>query len=343
MPIVTRSRRLLAVTALAASGVLVLAGCSSDAEEDDTSAGAESPAAEAPADEAGDDAGEWPRTFENADGTTTEIPEQPTNILSTTVSKTGTLLSIDAPVTVTATDANGDFFPQWADAAESAGVEKAWPAGAPDIEAAIAAQPDLIVVATTGQDAMVDAVADLQAIAPTIVIDYGAESWQDLAVELGEATGLEAQAQAAIDAYDDLVESTAASIVVPEGQANIVSYNGPGGSNPIGHADGPHGSILQALGFSIEEPNAEWHTQPEARADFVFADYEHLTELTADTTFILSQDDEGAREGFGADEVLANVPSVKNGQVYGLGANSFRIDMFSATEIVEHIAETFAG
>lgn len=28
--------------------------------------------------------GEWPRTFENADGTTTEIPEQPEKTLSTT-------------------------------------------------------------------------------------------------------------------------------------------------------------------------------------------------------------------------------------------------------------------
>lgn len=342
MPIATRSRRLLALTALAASGVLVLAGCSSD-DADEATADTSSTLAATDTTTTDDAAAEWPRTFENADGTTTEIPEQPTNILSTTVSTTGTLLAIDAPVTVTATDANGAFFAQWADVAEEAGVEKAWPAGAPDIEAAIAAQPDLIVVATTGQDAMVDAVADLQAIAPTIVVDYGAESWQDLAIELGEATGLEDQAQAAIDSYDALVEETAASIIVPEGEANIVSYNGPGGSNPIGHADGPHGSILQALGFTIEEPNAEWHTQPEARADFVFADYEHLTELTADTTFILSQDDAGARDGFGSDEVLANVPSVKNGQVYGLGANSFRIDMYSATEIVEHIAETFAG
>lgn len=341
MPIATRSRRLLVLTALAASGVLVLSGCSSDGADE---AAADASNTEAATDTtATDSAAEWPRTFENADGTTTEIPEQPTNILSTTVSTTGTLLSIDAPVTVTATDGNGDFFAQWSDIAEEAGVEKAWPAGAPDIEAAIAAQPDLIVVSATGADSMIDAVADLQAIAPTIVVDYGAESWQDLAIELGEATGLEDQAQAAIDSYDALVEETAASIVVPEGEANIVSYNGPGGSNPIGHADGPHGSILQALGFTIEEPNAEWHTQPEARADFVFADYEHLTELTADTTFILSQDDAGARDGFGSDEVLANVPSVKNGQVYGLGANSFRIDMYSATEIVEHIAETFAG
>lgn len=336
LPRAHRSRRTLLAAAVLSAGALALAGCGASDEPDAS-------ASDAPAEESGSDSsGDWPRTFENADGTTTEIAEQPENILSTTVSTTGTLLAIDAPVTVTATDANGDFFPQWADAADAAGVEKAWPAGAPDIEAAIAAAPDLIVVAMTGQDAMADAVADLQDIAPTIVIDYGEGTWEELALELGEATGSETEAQSAIDEFDALVTETAEKITVPEGEANIVSYNGPGGSNPIGHADGPHGSILQALGFTIEEPDADWHTQPEPRADFVFADYEHLTELTADTTFVLSADDQAAEEGFGSDEVLANVPSVANGQVYGLGANSFRVDKFSATEIVEHIADVFA-
>lgn len=330
--VIGRIRRAALAAAALSAGVLVIAGCASS----------DTPADEKTADDGAAADASWPRAFDNADGSTTEIPEQPESILSTTVSTTGTLLAIDAPVTVTATDANGEFFPQWADVADEKGVEKAWPAGAPDIEAAIAAAPDLIVVAVTGQDAMADQVADLQDIAPTIVVDYGEQSWQDLATELGEATGEEEGAQAAIDAYDALVAETAESIVVPEGEANIVSYNGAGGSNPIGLPDGPHGQILQELGFTIEAPDQEWHTQPEPRTDFVFADYEHLTELTAGTTFILSADNDAAESGFAADEVLANVPSVKNGQVYGLGADSFRIDPYSATEIVEGVAANFA-
>lgn len=326
-------RRVATAAAIAMTGSLALAGCAaSDDTDADAASGGDEPTASA---------GEWPRTFENADGTTTEIPAQPQQIFSTTVSTTGTLLAIDAPVTHSAGDANGEFFPQWADVAEERGVETAWAAGAPDVEAAIAASPDLIVVASTGADSVIDQVADLKGVAPTIVVDYGEQSWQDLAAELGEATGLETEAQAVVEEFDAEVTEAAEQIAVPEGEANIVSYNGPGTGNPIGLPDGPHGTLLQALGFTIEEPDSEWHTQPAPRSDFVFADYERLTELTADTTFVLSADDQMAEEGFGSDEVLANLPSVQNGQVYGLGVNSFRMDLFSAREIVEGVVANF--
>ena len=65
------------------------------------------------------------------------------------------------------------------------------------------------------------------------------------------------------------------------------------------------------------------------------------SDLTSATTFILSRDNEGAK-AFLEDPVLANLPSVKAGQVYGLGANSFRIDFYSATEIVDGIVENFS-
>ncbi|MGO2669070.1 MAG: Fe2+-enterobactin ABC transporter substrate-binding protein, partial [Microbacterium gubbeenense] len=91
-----------------------------------------------------------------------------------------------------------------------------------------------------------------------------------------------------------------------------------------------------------EAPDAAGHTQPAPRPDCVSADSAHHPALRAHPPFYLPADDQAAEEGFGSDEVLANVPSVANGQVYGLGANSFRVDKFSATEIVEHIADVFA-
>lgn len=74
----------------------------------------------------------------------------------------------------------------------------------------------------------------------------------------------------------------------------------------------------------------------------MWATYENLTELTANTTFILTENNEGAR-AFAEDPVLANLPSVENDSVYGLGENSFRIDKFSATEIVDGVVENFGG
>jgi len=286
------------------------------------------------------DAG-WPRTFANADGTTTEIPAQPQKILSTSVSITGTLLAVDAPVVASGSAGNGRFFAQWAPVAEERGVTNAWPAGSVDIEAVYAAEPDLIIVSTSGADSALDQLAEFQAIAPTIVLNYGNQTWQQLAGQIGEATGLEAQVAAKVAEFDQYVAEAAAGIEVPEGTANIISFNGPGQDNPIARAGGVHAQLLAALGFTVEDPNPEWHSQPNQRADFVWAPYEKLVELTSETTFLLSQDDEGAK-AFLEDPVLANVPSVKAGQVYGLGANSFRIDYFSATEIVDGIVARFA-
>lgn len=288
------------------------------------------------------EAGEFPLTFENADGTTTEIPAQPERIVSTAVTLTGSLLSFDAPVVASAAAGNGAYFDQWADVAEERGVETLWSAGSIDVESVIAQDPDLIVVASTGADSAVDNIADLERIAPTIVVDYGDGTWQEVTLRLAEATGQTDEAQAAIDEFATHIDGVASQITVPEGEANIISYNGPGDSNPIGRAGGPHAELLEQLGFTIEDPDPAWHTQDRERADFVWATYENLTELTAETTFILSQDNEGA-QAFSDDAVLANLPSVQNDQVYGLGLNSFRIDYYSANEIVDGVLENFGS
>lgn len=338
----TRARRpFTPLVSVLIAGALTLAACSGGEENGAETASPDTEASAA--DEAADvDSAGWPRTFTNADGTTTEIPSQPETILSTSVSLTGTLLAIDAPVVGSGSAGNGNFFAQWADVADERGVENVWPAQSVDLEAAIAAEPDLIVVSTSGADSLVDQVAEFSDIAPTIVLDYSSQTWQELAAEMGEATGLEAEAASVVEQFDAHVAQAAEQIVVPEGTANIISFNGPGQDNPIARAGGVQAQLLSSLGFTIEDPNPEWHSQDNTRGDFVWAAYENLTELTSETTFILSQDNEGA-QAFSDDPVLANVPSVVAGQVYGLGLNSFRVDYFSATEIVDGIVANFGN
>lgn len=337
--------RVSSVIGVAVVSMLALAACGS-AEETETETPSETATAaetetasetETPSEEAA-----WPRTFTNADGTTTEIPSQPETILSTSVSLTGTLLAVDAPVVASGSAGNGQFFAQWADVAEERGVQNVWPAQSVDLEAVYATEPDLIVVSTSGADSLVDQVAEFQAVAPTIVLDYGGQTWQELAVQIGEATGLEDQVAERIAEFDQYIADSAARITVPDGEANIISFNGPGQDNPIAKQTGVHAQLLTSLGFTVEDPNPEWHSQDSQRLDFVWAAYENLTELTAETTFLLSVDDDGTAD-FLADPVLANLPSVQAGQVYGLGANSFRIDYFSATEIVEGILAKFGN
>lgn len=332
-----RKVRMKSGLALLVAGVFALAGCSSSAPAaaETTQTPEAAATAEAPATE-------WPRTFENSDGTTTEIPAQPERIVSTTVTATGSLLTIDAPVVASTTAANGNFFPAWASLGESKGVEKLFPVGEVDLEAIIAQDPDLIIVARGGADSLIDNVAELQAIAPTIVIDYGKITWQELAEQFGQATGLEQQATDAVTEYNDYVAAAKGQITVPEGTATIFSFNGPGEHNNIARAGGVHADVLESLGFAVEDPNPEWHTIEEQRSDFVFATYENLTELTSETCFILAQDDEGA-QAFAQDPAMANVPCVKAGQVFGLGKTSFRIDKFAGTQIADHVIELFGS
>lgn len=286
--------------------------------------------------------GGWPRTFANADGTTTEILAQPKRILSTSVSITGTLLAIDAPVVASGSAGNGSYFAQWSAVATERGVDNVWPAGSVDLEAAYATEPDLIIVSTSGADSAMAQLSVLQLVAPTIVLDYGGQTWQELALEIGEATGLEEQVAAVIADFDAQVAAAAASITVPAGTANIISYNGAGSENPIARVGGPHAELIGALGFTVEDPPLEWHAQASVRSDFVWAAFERLPELTSETTFLLRFGD-AQIEPFVAEPVLANLPSIRAGQVYGLGVNSFRIDYYSALEIVANVVEKFGN
>ncbi|MEV4606967.1 Fe2+-enterobactin ABC transporter substrate-binding protein [Neorhizobium sp. LMR1-1-1.1] len=282
----------------------------------------------------------WPRIFTNVDGSQTEIPAKPKRILSTSVTLTGTLLAIKAPVVASGSAANGQFFAQWEKVAKEKNVDNAWPAGKVDLEAVYATEPDLIIVTASGAGSTKDQIAAFRQVAPTILVDDGALSWQELATELAKATGLEEEAAASIADFDAYVAAARARIKIPAGKANIISFNGAGQSNPIGRPGGPHASLLTALGFDIEAPDPAWHTQAASRDDFVWADYERLVDLKAETTFLLRVDDSKAA-AFRNDPVLANLPSVKNGQVFGLGIHSFRIDYYSGKEIVDGIVSRF--
>ncbi|HCH51438.1 MAG TPA: Fe2+-enterobactin ABC transporter substrate-binding protein [Proteus sp.] len=282
----------------------------------------------------------WPRVFTSVDGSTVEIKQKPKRILSASVSITGTLLAMDAPVIASSTAANGKFFAQWDKVAKDKGVEKLWSAGSVSLEMAYLAAPDLIVVSINGGDTVYPQVEQFQQIAPTIVLDYGKQGWESLAVQLAQATGQENETKALLQRFNDLVASSKAKLQLPTDNVNIISYFGAGTVNPVSLKTSPHAILLQQLGFSIESADLAWQPKDKPVSDFVWAQYEHLTQLTAPTTFLLSGTAKDA-DVFMADPILANMPSVKTKQVYGLGANSFRVDYYSAQEIISDIVTRF--
>ncbi len=283
----------------------------------------------------------WPRTFHNADGSVTQISAPPHRILSTSVSVTGTLLAIDAPVVASATAVNGQFFGQWAKVAEERKIVKVWPAGSVDPEQAYAVTPDLIIVSINGADSSRAHLAELRAIAPVIIVNYGNQTWQDLAGELGSALGVETQAEQRIRGFDTLLGAVRKQIRIPDGQANIINFHGPGTVNPVAMPASVHARLLESLGFSIEAPDPAWQSNLTRSGDFIWAEYENLTQLKADTTFLLSAGDVRMNE-FLRDPMLQRLPSVQKRQVYSLGAHAFRVDYYSAMEMVQEILHHFA-
>ncbi|WP_256740179.1 Fe2+-enterobactin ABC transporter substrate-binding protein, partial [Cronobacter sakazakii] len=152
-------------------------------------------------------AASWPRQVTDSRGVHT-LEKAPQRIVSTSVTLTGSLLAIDAPVVASGATSPGNrvaddqgFLRQWGDIAKARHVERLY-IGEPNAEAVAAQMPDLILVSATGGDSAQALYEQFSAIAPTLIINYDDKSWQALLTQLGEITGHEKQAAERIAQFD---------------------------------------------------------------------------------------------------------------------------------------------
>lgn len=337
------SRRAIGARFVAALGALTLGitltACSSG---DDTST--------PPASTSTEVTGEWPRTVETADGPVT-LESRPERIVSTSVTLTGSLLALDAPLIgtgaqppSTVTDDAG-LFSQWAEIAEERDVEVLYQ-GEPNIETITAAGPDLIVVSTSGADSASERVDLLSQIAPVLVFDYSDKSWQDLTRQLATAVGAEDRAEELITEFDATIEKAKeaiAPVLAQNPTLSILTYNSPNDSR-IFTAESAQGRLAARLGFTVAAVPDEVARPGDgnARSDVVSVAVENLPlALTGDTTFVINATDPDAAR-LKADPTLASVPSVENDRVHALGYDSFRLDYYSANNVVERIVDALS-
>ena len=299
-------KKIIALTSIGLAS-LSLTGCGSS--ESGESADATPTSTTAAATDEG-----WPRTITHEMGDVT-LDAKPERIVSTSVSVTGTLLAIDAPVVASAatsvspiTDDKG-FFSQWSDVAEERGVDVLYDNLEFNMEALIAADPDLVIISTSGADSVADQYDQIAEQFPTIVVDYSKQTWEDLATELGADTGNEEGAQAAIEDFDAYATEAATNITVPEGGASIVSYNGPGQDQGIGKGTGPHAQLLEALGFEVIEGPEDLDTSEQSRDDFIFITYENLTKAIGGESVFLLTGTEDTVQSFPGRRVRTGVPA----------------------------------
>ncbi len=273
----------------------------------------------------------WPRTIAHDGG-----------------SLTGTLLAIDAPVVSTAaavqgplTDASG-FFRQWAEIARARGLDVLYPNLSFDIEALIVADPDLVIVSETGGDSALAFVPEIEALGfPVLVLNYGVNSWEQLATTLGQATGHEDDAAAIIAAFAERAAEARARIPDQEGKASIVSYNFFG-TYGISKPEGVQARVLADMGFTVTGVPEGMQGMIQQSREFDFLSHENLpAAVTGDTVFLLAADETDVR-AFLNDPVLANLPAVRSGRVYPLGKTSFRIDYYSGLAMIDAVEAEFA-
>ncbi|AQA23221.1 ferrienterobactin-binding periplasmic protein [Rhodococcus sp. MTM3W5.2] len=294
------------------------------------------------------ESGAWPRTVDTARGPVT-VETQPQRIVSTSVTLTGALLSLDAPLIgtgaqpkSTVTDENG-LFSQWAGIALQRGVDVLYQ-GVTNIEKITAATPDLIVVAARGGDSAAEQYDLLSKIAPTLVFDYTDKSWQELTTQIADAIGAEDRAGQLINEFDTKV-AAARSTIAPALQAgftpvNLLTYNSPQDSRMF-TAESAQGQLVDRLGMALAPLPADIANADKGvmagRADVVPVGLENLSRaLPGAATFIINAE-QPAADALAADPTLQGIPSVQRHAVFALGYDSFRLDYYSAGNFVDRV------
>ena len=295
-------------------------------------------------------AGDWPRTLTDSHGTHT-FEQAPVRIVSTSVTLTGSLLAIDAPVVASGATTPGNrmgdsqgFLRQWGDVAKARHVQRLY-IGEASAEAVAAQMPDLILISATGGDSALALYDQLSAIAPTLVINYDDKSWQQLLTQLGEITGHEKQAAERIASFDKQLSEAKQRMVLPPQPVTALVYTPASHSANLWTEQSAQGKLLQQLGFTLSTLPAAIQASKSMgkRHDIVQLGGENLAAgLNGESLFLFASDEKDAT-ALEANPLLSHLPAVQQKHVYALGTETFRLDYYSATQILARMTSLFAG
>ena len=292
-------------------------------------------------------AADWPRQVTDSRGTHT-LEKAPLRIVSTSVTLTGSLLAIDAPVVASgATTPNNrlsddqGFFRQWGQIAKERHVQRLY-IGEPNAEAVAAQMPDLILISATGGDSALALYDQLSTIAPTLVINYDDKSWQQLLTELGQMTGHEKEAQARIARFAEQLTQAKAQMTLPPQPVSALVYNPAAHGANLFTPGSAQGQLMQQLGFTLATPPlVNVLSSMGKRHDIIQLGGENLAAgLNGQSLFLFAGDEKDVQQLTG-NALLAHLPAVQNKRVYALGSETFRLDYYSASLLLERLKTLF--
>ena len=293
-------------------------------------------------------AADWPRQVTDVRGNHT-LEHKPERIVSTSVTLTGSLLAIDAPVVASgATTPNNrvaddqGFLRQWGDVAKARKLTRLY-IGEPNAEAVAAQMPDLILISATGGDSALALYDQLSPIAPTLIINYDDKSWQSLLTQLGEITGQEKQAAARIAEFDKQLAVVKQQLKLPPQPVSALVYTAAAHRANLWTPESAQGKMLEQLGFTLATlPGGLQPSQSQGkRHDIIQLGGENLAAGLNGEALFLFAGDEKDEQAIYANPLLAHLPAVKNKRVWALGTETFRLDYYSAMLVLERLNALF--
>lgn len=281
-----------------------------------------------------------------------EIPTDPERVLVLNYALAGYLYNLDVPVTTTipefADAAEGVYSEFWADEAEEDGTEFIlWSSDGFDLEAILAADPDLIVGGGIGfplflAEQVYDELSD---IAPTVLVSGELTTWQQQFDFLAnDVFDKGEEYDALIAAYDERAAEVAAAITPPPGPVSFLAFI----------ADGTAYALVESVGLPTEF--AAVGIEPAT----IFADndfevygsggdmFELSTEqvgqvITQPTVFVMGfSSDEFDAATLAENPVYASLPAFQADSVYELPYWMLRGDYDEALALLDLIEETFS-
>lgn len=290
----------------------------------------------------------WPRTIATPRGEL-KLEKPPRRIVSTSITLTGTLLAINAPIIGTGatmgdtevSDAQG-FFKQWADVARARGVQPIYH-GEPDSEAIAAAEPDLIVMTSIGGDSAIRIYEQLSEVAPVLVLDYDDKTWQELATILGRATGRETDAAQVIQRFDAEVAAVRQTLRLPPQPVTALVYYADGSGANVWTPESAHGRLLTQLGFQLAPvpDSVKGDHSMGLRKDVIQVSGEKFADGLSGQTLLLFSADERTIAQMRANRFLARHPAIVTDRIYATGLDTFRLDYYSASALLKRLHERF--
>ncbi len=291
----------------------------------------------------------WPKSISDSYGTI-ELEKPPKRIVSTSVSITGTLLAINAPLIASGgtrpntkvSDENG-FFKQWNHIAYDRGVKPLYQ-GVASAEAVAKQKPDLIIVSATGGDSAVKLYKQFSTIAPTLVINYDDKSWQELARLLASITNQETESESTILEFKTKLSSLKNKLTLPPQPVSALVYYGDGRGGNFWTRESAQGRILSALGFTISPlPEAlKDNHQMGKRKDIVPVNGEKFADAITGNSVLLFAADDSTAQQVKNNKFIAHLTPVKQGYVYSMGNDSFRLDYYSSMNLLSTLESSFS-